>query len=204
MFDQIAPARLIEIDERTCGGSDALHERIAAELAFPAYYGRNLSALSDCLEDLDTPTQIIVQRTTEPERKPWLDGFCKVLARCSRENPYLDVIIEEPHVSQVTLDDVLARLELIDRRLDAIQDAAAPSEPPVQAATTRVAADTCRNTASGSDGDRFECGDCGCRVSDYLEDTRMLIDGLRYCPNCGREVTNPEGSNALGWVGELI
>ena len=31
-----------------------------------------------------------------------------------------------------------------------------------------------------------------------------VVNILRYCPLCGREVTNPEGSNALGWVGELI
>ena len=197
--------RVLEIEERTLATPELLHLQIARALDFPAYYGANLSALSDCLEDLDVPTRIVVVRDDAAYQHAWLDGFIKVIRRCANENPDLELVVEEHNAPGATLDDILAKLERIEHRLDAIQ-----AQPKTQASTPAPAAaaikptETCRNLASGSDGDRFECGACGCRVSDYLEDSRMLFDGLKYCPQCGREVTNPEGSNALGWVGELI
>jgi ribonuclease inhibitor len=199
--------RRIDIDEAFLDTPGQLHELLAEGLDFPPYYGKNLDALSDCLEDLDVSTHIRIVRDAPTRRLPWLDGFCRVVKRCAHENPFLEFELDEgarsdaamPHA---TLDDVLARLERIEGRLDALQPAAPPAPAPALAG--KPSAQTCKNTASGSDGDRFACGSCGCRVSDYLEDTRMLIDGLRFCPNCGCEVVNPEGSNALGWVGELI
>ena len=195
--------RFLEIDEESLGTPAQLHERIARCLSFPGYYGANLSALSDCLEDVDEPTCIIAYRAAPAHRRDWFDGFCNVFSRTAHENPDLEFILHAPQMPGATLDDVLVRLERIEHRLDAMPafgEAPAESVAPI----AKVASDTCRNKASGADGDRFICGTCGCRVSDYLEDTRLLIDGLKYCPNCGREVTNPSGANALGWVGELI
>lgn len=197
--------RVLEIEERTLATPELLHLQIARALGFPAYYGGNLSALSDCLEDVDVPTRIAVTRDDAAYQYDWLDGFIKVMQRCAEENPNLEVVVEESRATGATLEDILAKLERMEHRLDALQ-----AQPKAQASTPASAAaaikprETCRNLASGSDGDRFECGACGCRVSDYLEDSRMLFDGLKFCPQCGREVTNPEGSNALGWVGELI
>lgn len=37
--------------------ADDLHTAIAAQLAFPDYYGRNLAALNDCLRDLSIPEE---------------------------------------------------------------------------------------------------------------------------------------------------
>ena len=196
-------AHVVEIDERALATPGLLHARIASDLGFPAYYGGNLSALSDCLEDVDAPTRIVVTRADAAHRLSWLDGFVKVMRRCADENPAIDLLVEEPPESGATLDDILAKLERMEHRLDTLQAQPHSSAPAAPAVSTQ-ASETCRNTASGSDGDRFECGTCGCRVSDYLDDARMLVDGLKFCPNCGREVTNPEGSNALGWVGELI
>ena len=198
---------VLEIDESELASAESLHAEIARTLSFPAYYGGNLAALSDCLEDLDEPTCIAVRRAPMANRRPWFDGFCRVIERASNENPRLRFEELATALPETTLDDILVRLESIDARLDALQaqPAAAPAPAAPAAAPVGAAArETCRNLASGSDGDRFKCGSCGCRVSDYLEETRQLIDGLRYCPLCGREVTNPEGSNALGWVGELI
>ena len=197
--------RVLNIDERTLATPELLHLQIASGLGFPPYYGGNLSALSDCLEDIDMPTRIVVARADAVHQQSWLDGFIKVLRRCAKENPDLEVVVEDRCETGATLDDILAKLERMEHRLDALQaqpKAPASATPPTAAAVKPV--ETCRNLASGSDGDRFECGVCGCRVSDYLDDARMLVDGLKFCPQCGREVTNPEGSNALGWVGELI
>jgi len=198
-----AVSRIVEIDENGLETPELLHRMLARELGFPAYYGENLSALSDCLGEVDTPTRIVVTRALPSYRLAWFDRFCTVLEREAGENPFLEFVLARPEQAGIGYDDLLARLEQIDRRLDAIQAQMRPATPAAQP-VSRVASETCRNKASGSDGDRFECGSCGCRVSDYLEDTRQLIDGLKYCPQCGREVANPAGSNALGWVGELI
>lgn len=40
------------LDGRTVTGRDALLDRLADELAFPAWFGRNFDALADCLGDL--------------------------------------------------------------------------------------------------------------------------------------------------------
>ena len=207
-FDNEGQTGLFEVWEDDLTTPETLHARIAADFGFPPYYGANLSALADCLGDVDTPSIIVVHRSRDGRQKPWFDGFCTVMERSARENPSLEYRREDMPADDVTLADVLARLERIDRRLDAMQDA--PSAKAAQTVSTPVSratrgeAPTCRNLASGSDGDRFKCSVCGCCVSDYLEETRQLIDGLRYCPQCGCEVTNPSGSNALGWVGELI
>lgn len=204
MFDTETPhPRVLDIAEDDFDTSAELHAHIASVLDFPAYYGGNLSALADCLEDIDTPTQIRVKRCSPAKRREWLDGFCTVMQRSARFNPMLEVSVEDVDAEHATLDDILSRLEAIERRLDVIQIPPAVA-PAVAPAPTVGKGETCRNLASGSDGDRFKCGTCGCRVSDYLEETRQLIDGLKYCPQCGREVANPQGSNALGWVGELI
>ena len=197
--------RVFELAEDGLTTPDEAHARIASAFSFPPYYGANLAALSDCLEDVADNWRIVVKRSDIAHRKPWLDGFCTVFARVANENPGIEFQLEEDAAEHATLDEILARIERIDMRLDAMQDAPAPAAVPASASQAPVSdGETCRNLASGSDGDRFKCGACGCRVSDYLEETRMLIEGLRYCPQCGREVTNPEGSNALGWVGELI
>src|SRR5438876_1591342 len=44
-------------DCRTWETSADMHAALAAELAFPDYYGRNLNALNDCLSDLLIPDE---------------------------------------------------------------------------------------------------------------------------------------------------
>lgn len=39
-------------------GRQILHQRLAASLEFPAYYGENLDALYDCLLDFGADTQL--------------------------------------------------------------------------------------------------------------------------------------------------
>lgn len=207
--------KLLEIWEDELSTPQELHAYIASDMRFPAHYGGNLAALSDCLGDVSEPWAIIVTRSLPERRKPWFDGFCDVMERAACENPELEFHYDVPGTPRITgagaftaptptLDDVLALLERMDGRLDAMQAGIAGPRGQQVPPVSRVESETCRNMASGSDGDRFECGTCGCRVPDYLEDTRHLVDGLKYCPNCGREVANPEGNNALGWVGELI
>lgn len=50
----------IKIDFRGCRKPADLHERIADKLDFPAYYGRNLDALYDCLTDISEETHVVL------------------------------------------------------------------------------------------------------------------------------------------------
>ena len=46
-------ARAALLDGRFFTSRERAHEILSAALAFPAYYGRNLDALADCLGDLN-------------------------------------------------------------------------------------------------------------------------------------------------------
>lgn len=193
--------KAITIEEKLVESADSLHAMLKRELGFPEYYGANLAALDDCLGDVDHPVRIIVIRESQGCGKDWLDGFCRVLARASNENECVQVrIVHAATGEPVTLAAVMERLDAMQGSIDALVGKA-PGTPSPQKASGR---DTARNLASGSDGDRFECGACGCRVSDLLEETRLLFDGIEYCPHCGCEISNPGGSDALKWVSELI
>ncbi len=45
----------VYLDGRALDSREALHQALSALLAFPAYYGKNLDALHDCLTDLSDP-----------------------------------------------------------------------------------------------------------------------------------------------------
>ena len=205
----------------------SLHERLMRELRFPAYYGCNLSALDDCLGDIDCDVRLVVVRAAGPARREWLDGFCRVMQRAAALNGAVHVVVIEPDGQLAPmLQEVLAKLDgRIEPALQEVKAKVDAMEPHVpqqwgmgdmpgptfagprnSAAPVRRAAgrETARNLATGSDGDRFECGACGCRVSDLLEESRFLFDGIRFCPNCGSEISNPGGSESMKWVGELI
>ena len=50
----------IIIDGRRMTSVEAAHEYLAHTLRFPAYYGRNLDALHDCLTDLNRGVWLIL------------------------------------------------------------------------------------------------------------------------------------------------
>ena len=93
------PAKRIEVllDEARFGAPADVHAYLAATLRFPAYYGRNLDALNDCLGDLDRPTCVTVRRppapvpAADPSFSAWFDRLMRVLERCASENPCLEV-----------------------------------------------------------------------------------------------------------------
>ena len=86
--------RELVIREADFGNAAALHDYLARELGFPSYYGANLSALADCLGDVDSPTRIVVVGPANCE-EGWRRGFRRVLARVALENPYLDVTLAD-------------------------------------------------------------------------------------------------------------
>jgi RNAse (barnase) inhibitor barstar len=76
-----------------------LHEHIQKELGFPEYYGRNLSALADCLSDVSHPTLITI-RIDEEKLPAGMEAYVLRLAQvCAREalaNENVSLIIEHP------------------------------------------------------------------------------------------------------------
>ncbi len=81
---------MIEITLDGAMGMDAIHDRLAEALRFPAYYGRNLDALYDCLTEVQEDAQI---RLIHPEL---LERHGKVLQRLLQRaaqcNPHLQIL----------------------------------------------------------------------------------------------------------------
>jgi len=71
-------------------GITAIHDRLARELAFPEWYGRNLDALFDCLTDLAEDVSVTL---LYPELLP---GLTAVLNDAAADNPliHLQIIVE--------------------------------------------------------------------------------------------------------------
>ena len=68
---------------------DAVYGYLAAELRFPAYFGRNLDALHDCLTDIGAPTRLILTGTEAPVAQ----RFLPVLRDAAKQNRYLSLEI---------------------------------------------------------------------------------------------------------------
>ena len=80
-----------------CLTQDILHDYLARKLDFPEYYGKNLSALADCLAEEDRPT-LITFKVDEDEIESGMEAYLlrlvQVVARESLVNPCVSLIIE--------------------------------------------------------------------------------------------------------------
>ncbi len=71
-----------------------VHELLADQLDFPDYYGQNLSALWDCLGDLDGDVRFLVSRDdSESARKEWFDRLVRVLSRADEQLDNIETIV---------------------------------------------------------------------------------------------------------------
>ena len=70
---------------------EELHELLARDLAFPAWYGGNLDALFDCLTDLREDTEIVLCHTEALEQHlgPYAACLRRVLRDAAEENPHI-------------------------------------------------------------------------------------------------------------------
>lgn len=68
---------------------EQLHEQLAQTLRFPDWYGKNLDALHDCLNDVSQPVALTV---LFGELQP---NLLRVLTDCAAENPNISLIILE-------------------------------------------------------------------------------------------------------------
>lgn len=76
---------------------EEIHEYLAEELEFPAYYGKNLSALYDVLTDLSEGVRIIMDLsgTADEELLEEAEKMVEVMEDASEENEYLEIECEE-------------------------------------------------------------------------------------------------------------
>ena len=70
---------------------DAIYDHLQKELSFPAYFGRNLDALHDCLTDIGSPTRLLLTGASAPCAR----RFLPVIRDAARQNRYLSVEVYE-------------------------------------------------------------------------------------------------------------
>jgi RNAse (barnase) inhibitor barstar len=71
-----------------------LHDRIEQGLPVPEWYGRNLDALKDCLEEVDEETDVVLDREciTIMCENPYAYKVLLVLGRAAENNPNLNIL----------------------------------------------------------------------------------------------------------------
>ena len=98
----MAKPRKVVLREAELDDIHDAHVLLKRKLDFPFYYGENLDALADCLEDISVPTRIILRRDAK-ETKPWFDSLVRVVADCALESCYLACIVRTD-IPQVSAD----------------------------------------------------------------------------------------------------
>ena len=74
---------------------EVLHTYLAKKLAFPAYYGKNLDALYDCLTERDTPLHITVTYTERLKEQlgDYSEAFLQTLQDATEENELISLSV---------------------------------------------------------------------------------------------------------------
>lgn len=85
---------IIDCSRITCRAD--LHDLFAQALALPAWYGRNLDALHDCLTSIGAETTLQLQNwnSTESALGHYAAAAKKTLLHAADSNPNLTVIFE--------------------------------------------------------------------------------------------------------------
>ena len=73
-----------------------VHDALAAQLDFPAWYGGNLDALHDCLTEINQPTELVIRGSDALETAlgSYAAAFRRVLADSAAQNDALTVTWE--------------------------------------------------------------------------------------------------------------
>ena len=80
------------LDGNVILNKEILHEMLAEQLDFPAWYGKNLDALYECLTDLAEDTEIVIfnQKALEDHLERYAALLMTTLEDASRSNKYLN------------------------------------------------------------------------------------------------------------------
>ena len=83
--------KFASIDGISVTSMEDIHNILAQQLEFPAWYGGNLDALHDCLTELheETDLSIIHPEALLETLGPAYVRLCRVLSDAAEENPYL-------------------------------------------------------------------------------------------------------------------
>ncbi len=87
------------ITNDVCQSYDGLHDYLKEALGFPDYYGRNMSALADCLAEAGLPMLINVRIDPDALPPEMHANVIKLVQVCAREalvNENVSLIIEHP------------------------------------------------------------------------------------------------------------
>lgn len=83
----------VTLNGNKIASKETLHACLAKKLKFPAYYGKNLDALHDCLCECSAPLHITVtctERLTE-QLGDYADAFLQVLKDAAEENELITI-----------------------------------------------------------------------------------------------------------------
>lgn len=85
--------RTIKLEFKNIETLRALHIYLQYKLDFPAYYGRNLDALYDCLTGIDEDTRItLAPGDACGECAAGMSKLLRVLENAQEENPHLTIV----------------------------------------------------------------------------------------------------------------
>lgn len=75
------------LDGNKMTSKEEAHEYIAKELQFPDYYGKNLDALEDCLEDMpaDTVIEILFKDAARDNLGKYADKIFRIFDKVKEE-----------------------------------------------------------------------------------------------------------------------
>jgi ribonuclease inhibitor len=87
----------IAIDGREMPTRTAVHAYLAEKLSLPDYYGRNLDALYDCLNDISEPTHIFITYCKELENSlgSYAGTLLQVFSNAATDNRFLNVSFDK-------------------------------------------------------------------------------------------------------------
>ncbi len=87
----------VTLDGRTVDSRETLHQKLSELLRLPAWYGRNLDALHDCLTELREPVtlRVIHARQLREALGGYASGLGHVLCDSAQENENLTIVWEE-------------------------------------------------------------------------------------------------------------
>lgn len=86
----------IVLDGRKIESMEEVHDRFAQALNFPAYYGRNLDALFDCLTDVREDVTVRLRCRKALEKRVGRRGraLTILLRRAAEENSHITLLEE--------------------------------------------------------------------------------------------------------------
>jgi ribonuclease inhibitor len=88
--------KTIVLDARDMQDRISAHTYLADRLSLPAYYGRNLDALYDCLTEISEPTNLVLYRFPDLAASPdsYLSKITRILKKAAEQNQRLRLLYD--------------------------------------------------------------------------------------------------------------